>query len=55
MGTVMSKAQKKRAYKAILAKCQKLWMGQAGTVGEMSTPDLVAIEKIVNKYLKRLS
>ena len=51
---VMTKAQKKRAYKAILQKAKSLWWGQNKSLGEMSTPDFTAIDKIVNKYLKRL-
>ncbi len=48
----MTKTQRKNAYKAILSKAGKLW--QLGSFGGMSTKDYIAIEAIVNKYLKRI-
>jgi hypothetical protein len=52
----MTKTQARRSYQAILAKSGKLWESGvlAGVqVWRMSTPDYIAIEKIVMKYLKK--
>jgi len=51
----MTKTQMRRAYLAIKQKSSKVWWGgNAPNVQySMSTPDLLAIEKIVDKYLKR--
>ena len=55
----MTKTQSKRAYLAIKQKAQKLWSSsisggfQARSYPSMSTQDLVAIEKICDKYLKK--
>jgi hypothetical protein len=56
----MTKTQAKRAYLAIKQKAGKLWMHgpwvhQSNTLRglQMSTQDLVAIEKICDKYLKK--
>ena len=49
----MTKTQAKRAYLAIKQKAAKLWhYGPAPPVG-MTTQDLVAIEKICDKSLKK--
>jgi len=48
----MTKTQQKRAYLAIKQKAGKLWMSRASG-GRMTTQDLVAIEKICDKYLKK--
>jgi len=53
----MTKAQAKRMLKSILSKSQKLCfanIGQSGYFGAMSTKDLLTIEKIVSKELKKL-
>lgn len=54
----MTKTQQKRAYLAIKQKAGKLWRqsnGQyQGSLGwGLTTQDLVAIEKICDKYLKK--
>lgn len=50
----MTKTQQKRAYLAIKQKCRRLWgISEYFAVGTMSTQDMVAIEKICDKYLKR--
>jgi len=46
----MTKAQAKRLIKAIDSKSKKLWNNWEG----FTTPDMIAIEKIVRKNLKRL-
>jgi hypothetical protein len=52
----MTKTQQKRAYAAILQKAGNLWrargLGQYGAY-RMSTKDYLAIERIVDKYLKK--
>ena len=54
----MTKTQAKRAYLAIKQKAGKLWQHSSvapftqGQFG-MTTQDLVAIEKICDKYLKK--
>jgi hypothetical protein len=51
----MTKTQAKRAYLAIKQKAGKLWQ-DPGFLREgslMTTQDLVAIEKICDKYLKK--
>lgn len=45
----MTKKQKLNLMKAISSKAGKLWQN-----GDMSTKDLVAIEAIVSKYMKKL-
>lgn len=57
MAKTMTKAQAKRLLRAIDSKSKKLWSPMttnrvAGTY--MSTKDMIAIEKIVAKNLKRL-
>jgi len=59
MAKRLTKTETKRLYAAILSKTKKLWAADAmasylssGTI--MSTPDLVAIEKIIHKYQKKL-
>jgi len=53
----MTKTQQKRAYLAIKQKARKVWLSggqgtqQAGWT--MSTQDMIAIEKICDKYLKK--
>jgi len=50
----MTKTQQKRAYLAIKQKARKLWSGSSPShVREMSAQDMMAIEKICNKYLKK--
>ena len=49
----MTKTQSKRAYLAIKQKAGKLWAQTGGRGLSMSTQDLVAIEKICDKYLKK--
>ena len=52
MAKRLTKTETKRLYAAILSKTKKLWSGNLGDI-YMSTPDLVAIEKIIHKYQKR--
>lgn len=47
-------AQAKRMLSAILGKAQKLTFANHKTVNCMTTNDLLAIEKIVNKCMKRI-
>jgi len=47
----MTKAQAKRLLQAIDSKAKKLW--SINSIG-FSTPDMIAIEKIVAKNLKRI-
>jgi len=47
----MTKTQAKRGFIAIKQKARKLWTWSASP--EMSTQDMVAIEKICDKYLKK--
>jgi len=49
----MTAAQAKRMLKAIDSKAKRLWSDVRWGQG-ISTPDMIAIEKIVNKNLKRL-
>jgi len=50
----MTKTQQKRAYLAIKQKAGKLWSQPKFPIDYgMSTQDLVAIEKICDKYLKK--
>jgi len=52
----MTKTQQKRALEAILQKAQKLWgvrHGKAPVEGVMTTKDYMAIERIVERYLKK--
>ena len=53
----MTKTQAKRAYLAIKQKAGKLWrdpgFGAYQSGFGMTTQDLVAIEKICDKYLKK--
>lgn len=59
MAKKLTKTQMRRAYLAIKQKSTKVWEASNFPSGQwigniaMSTPDLVAIEKIVDKYLKR--
>jgi hypothetical protein len=46
----MTKTQTKRALNAIKTKAKRLWY----FTSTMSTNDVVAIEKICDKYLKKL-
>jgi len=46
----MTKAQAKRSLKSIDSKSKKLW----ASADPFSTADMIAIEKIVRKNLKRL-
>jgi len=48
----MTKTQQKRAYLAIKQKAGRHW-GYSVSSYSMSTQDLVAIEKICDKYLKK--
>ena len=50
----MNLTQQKRAYRAIKQKARKLW-GSYNALGQplLSTQDLIAIEKIIDKYLKK--
>ena len=52
----MTKTQRKRALIAIKTKARKLWDFRIGLKSgeEMSTQDMMAIDKIVTKYLKKL-
>ena len=61
MAKRLTKTETKRLYAAILSKTKKLWSAggffernQIGATPYMSTTDLVAIEKIINKYQKKL-
>ncbi len=50
----MTKTQKRRALEAIKQKSRKLWDSRfVGNIGNMSTQDMIAIEKICDKYLKK--
>jgi len=53
----MTKTQAKRAYLAIKQKAHKLWRDPSFGSGDggfgMTTQDLIAIEKICHKYLKK--
>ena len=52
----MTNAQAKRAYRAIKQKARRLWEWTAATDKgplTMSTQDMIAIEKICDKYLKK--
>jgi hypothetical protein len=52
----MTKTQAKRAYLAIKQKAGKLWRSESLLSTRpfgMSTQDLVAIEKICDKYLRK--
>jgi hypothetical protein len=50
----MTKTQKRRALQAIKQKARKLWDNEHWQArGMMSTQDMLAIEKICDKYLKR--
>ena len=54
----MTKTQQKRAYLAIKQKAKKLWSIPGWGRGweaprAMTTQDLIAIEKICDKYLKK--
>ena len=56
MAKKLTKTEAKRLYAAILSKTKKLWLG-GSAVGDfpwMATNDLVAIEKIIHKYQKKL-
>jgi hypothetical protein len=49
----LTKAQAKRMLKAIDSKSKRLWgAGSSGPI--LTTPDMIAIEKIVARTLKRL-
>jgi hypothetical protein len=52
----LTKTQVKRLYSDILSKSRKLWMTPYATpAGElMTTPDYLAIEKIIRKYQKKM-
>ena len=54
MAKKMTKAQAKRMYQSIISKSKKLWINQDGNFVGLSTPDMVAIEKICKKNLNRL-
>ena len=51
----MTKTQAKRAYLAIMQKSRKLYLYDSPGMGRygMSTTDVIAIEKICDKYLKK--
>ena len=53
----MTKTQAKKAYMAILQKAKKLYFYTGNIPGQnqygLSTRDVVAIEKICEKYLKK--
>jgi len=53
----MTKTQAKRSYLAIKQKARRLWGtplgGRWATGIHMTTQDMIAIEKICDKYLKR--
>ena len=56
MGKRLTKTEAKRLYAAILSKTKRLWLGGSG-VGDfpyMATNDLVAIEKVIHKYQRKL-
>lgn len=53
----LTKAQAKRLFKAIGSKSKRLWADQGagfGPAGFFPTADMIAIEKIVARNLKRL-
>ena len=57
MAKKLTKTQIKRLYRDILSKSRKLWQGWAAGYGRdelMTTPDYIAIEKIIKKYQKRM-
>jgi len=59
MAKRLTKTQVRRLYLDILSKSRKLWnqdyvISSLASEQLMSTPDLVAIEKIVKKYLKKM-
>jgi len=56
MAKKLTKRETKRLYEAILSKTKKLWAGSPISLNfsMMSTADLVAIEKIIHKYQKKL-
>lgn len=58
MAKRLTKTETKRLYAAILSKTKKLWIssgpGRDMRQSQMSTQDLVAIEKIIHKYQKKL-
>jgi len=56
MAKRLTKTEAKRLYAAILSKTKRLWLGGSG-VGDfpwMATNDLVAIEKVIHKYQRKL-
>jgi len=50
--TKMTKAQAKRMLKSVDSKSKRLWSRVGGE--RMTTVDMIAIEKIVSRCLKRL-
>jgi len=54
----LTKGQAKRLLKSMDSKAKKLWAADVSWAprmgGIMSTPDMITIEKIVGKYLKKL-
>jgi hypothetical protein len=54
----LTKTQVKRLYLDIIRKSRKLWEQNAvwyeGTSMLMTTPDYMAIEKIIHKYQKKM-
>jgi hypothetical protein len=52
----MTKAQARRLLEAIDSKTKKLWdISNHNRLGLMPTQDMIAIEKIIKKNLKRLN
>jgi urease gamma subunit len=50
----MTKAQKKRMVKDIMKKTQKLFQRTDMNLGIVSVQDMVAIEKMCNKWMNRI-
>ena len=52
VGKRLTKTQQKRMYESILSKTMKSW-SEGNLPLDMSTNDMIAIEKICMKYLKK--
>jgi len=50
----MTKAQKKRMVKDIMSKTQKLFQRTDMNLGIVSVQDMIAVEKMCAKWLKRI-
>lgn len=55
MAKRLTKTETKRLYAAILGKTRKLWFFKSGdTSSLMSTKDMMTIEAIISKYIKKV-